>query len=411
MIWILLRPDCGERAFQSDTFRGGNALVKLSSSSALGKSDGRPSGSDVKADEVRQMNSMPNPKQTDPKDVAIAAIKEAYHQIGRADKRLPSVNEQVSKLDAARHPQSHPSDQQSHPSDQQKRPAVPGRRPSGGRLVPRGLIAFLMATCIGAGAIALGLHGDAAKLMISSWGTQLGLISLPAVENPVLTQPSPPAVHAFAAKAEAPRPAPPQPTPAAQTAREDAAPTFAIPSPTPAQPHPSMANDLAAVEQKIGLLQASIEQLTAGIEQLKTSQEQVVRDNRELAGSFRRRRHKWLATKITPRSNLRRARNNWSVLSPSLPSRTCSPKRRFHRGRLPPRRLSRRRSFHHRKRERGRWPRGGPANKRHPCRGENPVHDPPEVERWMGCAPRTSENDHLRSWVLCRLPFLADIVF
>jgi hypothetical protein len=230
------------------------------------------------------MNSMPNPTQTDPKDVAIAAIKEAYHQIGRADKRLPNVNEQVSKLDAARHPQSHPSDQQSHPSDQQKRPAVPGRRPSGGRLVPRGLIAFLMATCIGAGAIALGLHGDAAKLMISSWGTQLGLISLPAIENPVLTQPSPPAVHAFAAKAEAP--APPQPTPAAQTAREDAAPTFAIPSPTPAQPHPSMANDLAAVEQKIGLLQASIEQLTAGIEQLKTSQEQVVRDNRELAAQL-----------------------------------------------------------------------------------------------------------------------------
>ena len=231
------------------------------------------------------MDSMPNPKQTDPEDVAIAAIKEAYQQIGRADKLRPNVNEQVSRLeqDAARHP----SDQQSHPSDQQKRLAVARRQSSGGKLVLRGLIALLMATCIGAGAIALRSHSDAAKLMIASWGPQFDLISSPAAENPIPTQPSPPAVHASAAKAEAPRSAPPQPTPAAQTAPEDAAPTFATPSPTQAQPLQSMASDLAAVEQEIGQLQASIEQLKAGIEQLKTSQEQMVRDNRELAGQLK----------------------------------------------------------------------------------------------------------------------------
>jgi hypothetical protein len=70
------------------------------------------------------MNSMPNLEQTDPHDVAVAALKQAYQEIGRADKQLPRVNEQVSKLepDAAR-----------HPSDQQKRLAVTRRRSWRGR--------------------------------------------------------------------------------------------------------------------------------------------------------------------------------------------------------------------------------------------------------------------------------------
>src|SRR3954462_7059293 len=188
------------------------------------------------------MDSMPNPKQADPEDVAIAAIKEAYQQIGRADKRLPNVNERVSRSeqDAAR-----------HPPDRHKRLAVPGRRSPGGRLVRQGLIAVLMATCIGAGAIALRSQGDAAKLMIASWGPQLGMISSPATENPIPTQPRLPAVHASAVKAEAPRPASPQPTPAAQMAAEDAAPTFATPSPIQEHALQSMASDLAALEQEV----------------------------------------------------------------------------------------------------------------------------------------------------------------
>ena len=211
------------------------------------------------------MDSMPSPKQTDPRDVAIAAIKAAYQQVGHGDKQLPRVNEQVSKSerDAAR-----------HPSDQQKRPAVPGRRSSRGRLALQGLIGLLMAACIGATAIALRSHGDVAKQMIASWAPQPGLISSPAPENPVPTQPSPPVVQTAAAKAAPPQPAPPAPS--AQTATEDAAPTSAIPSPGQAQPLQSMASDLAAVEQEI-------EQLKTSIEQLKTSQEQMVRDNAELA--------------------------------------------------------------------------------------------------------------------------------
>src|SRR5260370_14119421 len=57
-------------------------------------------------DKERQMNSIPNPKQTNPHDVAVAAPKEAYEQFGRADEEIARVDEQVSKLeqDAAPHP-------------------------------------------------------------------------------------------------------------------------------------------------------------------------------------------------------------------------------------------------------------------------------------------------------------------
>ena len=207
------------------------------------------------------MNSMPNPKQTDPHDVAIPALKEAYEQIGRADEQLARLDEQVSKLelDAAR-----------HPSDQQKRLAVPGRRSSRGRPALQGLIGLLLAACIGAAAIAWQSHGDAVKQMIARWAPQFDLTSSLAPENPVPAQPSPPAVQASAAKAAPPQPAPPQ------TAPGGAAPTAAAPSPGQAQWLQSIARDLAAVEQEI-------EQLKASIEQLKTSQEQMVRDKAVLA--------------------------------------------------------------------------------------------------------------------------------
>jgi hypothetical protein len=212
------------------------------------------------------MNSLPNPEQADPHDVAVAALKQAYQQIGRADKQLPRVNEQVSKSEqgAAR-----------DPSGQQKRLAVPPRRSSRGRLALQGLIGLLMAACIGAAAIVLRSHGDGAKQMIARWAPQLYLISSPDPESPVPAQPSPSDVQASAAKAAPPQPA--LPAPPAQTAPEGAAPTAAAaPSPEQAQLLQSMARDRAAVELEI-------EQLKAIIEQLKTSQEQMVRDNTAVA--------------------------------------------------------------------------------------------------------------------------------
>jgi hypothetical protein len=203
------------------------------------------------------MNSMPNPKQTDPHDGAIAALKEAYEQIGRADEQLARVDEQVSKLeqDAAR-----------HPSDQQKRLAVPGRRSSRGRLTLQGLIGLLLAACICVAAFAWqSPYGHAAKLIIARWTPQrVSTSSLPLEKQELPAQPSPPTVDVATANA-----ALPQAAPLAQTTPQDVAPTAAPLSPELAQWLQTMARDLANVEQ--------------GIKQLKTSQEQMVRDNAELA--------------------------------------------------------------------------------------------------------------------------------
>jgi hypothetical protein len=229
------------------------------------------------------MNSLPNPEQTDRYDVAVAALNQACQQIGRADKQLPHVNEQVSKSEqgAAR-----------DPSGQQKRLAVPPRWSSRGRLALQGLIGLLLAACIGAAAIALRSHGDAAKQMIARWAPQLYLTSSPAPESPVPAQSSPSAVQASASKAAPPQPA--LPTPPAQTALAGSAPTAAAPPPGQEQLLQSMARERAAVEQEIEQLKTSIEQLktsqeqtvrssAAVAEQLKAAQEQMVRDNAAVA--------------------------------------------------------------------------------------------------------------------------------
>ena len=200
------------------------------------------------------MNSMPNPEQADPHDVAVAALRQAREQIGRADKQLPRVDEQVSRLGqgAAR-----------QPPGQQKRLAVPGRRSSRGRLALLGLIGLLLAACISVAALAWqSPYGDAAKLMFARWAPQrVSISSLPSDKQELPAQPGPPAVDVAATAAL------PQPAPLAQTTPQDVAPTAAPPE--LAQWLQTMARDLANVEQ--------------GIEQLKTSQEQIVRDNAQLA--------------------------------------------------------------------------------------------------------------------------------
>jgi len=204
------------------------------------------------------MNSRPNPKQTDPRDVAIPALKEAYEQMGRADEQLARVDEQVSRLE---------QDVARHPSHQQKRLAVPGRRSSRGRLALRGLlIGSLLAACICVAALAWqSPYGHAAKLIIARWTPQrVSTSSLPLEKQELPAQPSPPTVDVATANA-----ALPQPAPLAQTTPQDVAPTAAPLSPELAQRLQTMARDLANVGQ--------------GIEQLKTNQEQMVRDNAELA--------------------------------------------------------------------------------------------------------------------------------
>jgi hypothetical protein len=247
---------------------------------------------------------MPDPKQDGQHDAAVAAIKDAYQQIGRADMQPPRVNE-PAKLEqgAAR-----------HPSDGQKRLAAPGRRSSGGGLVFRGIVGLLIPTCIGAGAIALWSHGDAARQVIAEWAPQPGPISLPAAENPVPPQPSPPAVRVSAAT-----PAPPQQVPPAQSAPEDAVPTSALPSPTPTQPLQPMASDLAAMEQEI-------EQLKASIQQLRASQEQLVRDNAEAAEQIKAERAQMARDNESAAEQLKATQDQMARLIAKVSEQNLQPK-------------------------------------------------------------------------------------
>ena len=239
------------------------------------------------------MNSIPNPKQANPHDDAVAALKQAYEQFGRADEQLTRVDEQVSKLeqDAAPHPsdpqqayeqfgradeqlarvdeQKLEQDAVPHPSDPQTRintfqPFVLGDRPLLGGQAVRAFIGLILAACIGVAAIAWQSpsYRDAAR-QIASWAPQLVPI-LSLIENPGLpAHPSPATIQAGTANT-----APPEPAPLAQTAPEYVAPTVAL-SPELAQLLQTMARDLATVGHEI--------------EQLKINQEQMVRDNAKAA--------------------------------------------------------------------------------------------------------------------------------
>src|SRR5258708_32337312 len=128
------------------------------------------------------MNSIPNPKQTNPHDDAVAALKQAYEQFGRADEQLARVDEQVSKLEQDAAPDS---------SEPQTRintfhPAVPGDRPSRGGRAIRGFIGFLLAVCIGVAAFfwQSPFYGNAPRQIISRWAPHSSPPSPPPPETP-----------------------------------------------------------------------------------------------------------------------------------------------------------------------------------------------------------------------------------
>jgi cytoskeletal protein RodZ len=201
------------------------------------------------------MTSMPNPEQANPH--VVAALTQARQQIGRADRQLPRVKEQVSKLEP---------DSARHPSQLQKRLAVRPYRSSLGRLALRGLIVLLVAACMGAAAMVLRSE------------PQLYPISSPAAESPVPAQSSRSAVQASASTAAPPRSA--LAAPPAQTLLAASAPTAADPSPEQEQLLQLLRGFLAVVEQEI-------EELKTSIEQLKTSQEQMVRNNSAVADQLK----------------------------------------------------------------------------------------------------------------------------
>ena len=105
------------------------------------------------------MNSIPNPKQTNPHDVAVAALKEAYEQFGRADEERALVDEEVSKLE---------QDAAPYPSDPQTRinarfslvSRTTGRRLAGGRY------AALLASCWQCASVSLPSFGSRRSMAV-----------------------------------------------------------------------------------------------------------------------------------------------------------------------------------------------------------------------------------------------------
>jgi hypothetical protein len=218
------------------------------------------------------MHSTLKPKQTDdPHDIVVVAPDVV--QVAPADQELSKLLHQA----AARYrsdPQPRagsdvPAGPMVPPVDTTFRPAavndvlVPGKGWSMVRRAVRGLIALLLAACIGLAAVAWRSYGDTVKKQFAKWTTQLVLTSSLPPENP---GPAAPAVEAGAANA-----APPQPAPPAQSAAEAVVPTAAAPSADSAQLLQSMTRDLASLGQEV-------EQLKASMEQLKASQQQMSRD-------------------------------------------------------------------------------------------------------------------------------------
>jgi hypothetical protein len=136
---------------------------------------------------------------------------------------------------------------------------VSGRRSIVGRLL-RGVVALLLAACIGGAAMTWRYHGAAAQQLIADWAPLFAGKSSPSEKTGLAAPPVLAAAEVDAANA-----APAQPT---QQAAEAAAPAPAVASDEP-QSLQTMARDLANASQEI-------EQLKASVEQLKASQQQLV---------------------------------------------------------------------------------------------------------------------------------------
>lgn len=191
------------------------------------------------------------PQQNHSRDAALAAIAQAYKQIG-ADQQLGQVEETACKLEPEKKATRDPSDE---------RPRFAGPGSSRSRLVLQSLMGLLAVACIGVAAFAWpSPDGQAAPEPISTSSVSIEKKELPA-------QPAPSNVG-VAAETDATLP---QQSSQAQTTLQRAAPE----APTAA----AVAPDLA---QSIQMITRELAKVEKEIDQLKTGQAQVVRDNAEL---------------------------------------------------------------------------------------------------------------------------------
>jgi hypothetical protein len=214
------------------------------------------------------MNSTPSAGQTDPHDVAVAAILQAYEHVGRTE-QLQRLDKQTSKLE---------QDVTRHPPKQQNRTAVPGRRP--GRGMPLwGVTSLLVAACVSITVLAWRYDGDAAKPIIGgSVSERIYVSSLLSAKQEPSANPRSQTVGLAVADA-----ALPQSAPLAETKPQGIPPKAAPTSPDFAQLLETVVRDIANLEHGIEQLKASQELLARenakAVEQLKASQEQVARDS------------------------------------------------------------------------------------------------------------------------------------
>ena len=212
------------------------------------------------------MNSTTNP------DAVLSAraderLAHAYEQIARADDQLARVTEKLSRMenDAGRAPA-----------------AAYSPRRSRGESASRGLIALVLAACIGGAAFAShSSYGEAARQAIAPLLPSYISTSWLSVPKPqeLAQQNSSPIQLAAAAETTLL-----QPAPAAQTPVQDVPSAPAAPTPSAAdlaQMLQTMARDIATVEQGIEQLKASQAQMAAdnakAIEELRAGQEQLTR--------------------------------------------------------------------------------------------------------------------------------------
>ena len=189
------------------------------------------------------------PQQNHSREAALAAIAQAYKQIG-ADHQLVQDDETACKLETEKKATRHPSDEQ---------PRFAGPGSSRGRLVLRSLMGLLAVTCIGVAAFAWpSPDGQAAPEPIST--------SSVSIEKKELAAQPAPSNAGVAAETDVP-----QQSNQAQTTLQRAAPE----APTAAAVAPELAQSIQTITREL----ANVEQQ---IDQLKTGQAQMVRDSVEL---------------------------------------------------------------------------------------------------------------------------------
>jgi hypothetical protein len=137
------------------------------------------------------------------------------------------------------------------------------RRRSIGRRVMRGLVAVVLAACIGAAAMAWQASGYAFKKIAWKWLPKAAVTTSLPLEKLGLVSPS----SSPSAEPPASEDGPPQ-TAVAEPAPASAEPQPAVNSAQPVDPAPSTARDLASVEQEIEALKASIAELKANQQQM-----------------------------------------------------------------------------------------------------------------------------------------------